>query len=171
MATTQQVGVSTLRKLTLRACGLDKATIVEKVMADREKIIPLIRVWGVAGSARPGTSSNGDYLRLGGEFRAVNLLTGEMFQSGSCILPNFVSEGLGGLIGAGGSAEFGIEIGAKYDEKAATLYTYEARAVVESKPSERMQSLSLQMAQGLPQLAAPDAGDEATPAKGGKGRK
>jgi hypothetical protein len=148
--------VEMLRKITIRNCGFDVKTIKEAVedLKDGEKIA-LLRVVGIASSAKAGQTDKGEYLKLMGEYSAINLQTGEQFTAGQCILPNFISDQFAGVLAQHGSAEFALEIGAKADASSVTGYTFTVTPLVESKSSNRMQELIDAAVTNVPMLEAP----------------
>ena len=85
-----------LRKLTLKNCGFDVATI--KLALEGKRSVELVKIAGVTTKAQPGQTDKGEYLKLIGEFRAVNLISGEVFESGVCLLPNFISDRIAGAL-------------------------------------------------------------------------
>lgn len=148
--------VEMLRKITIRNCGLDVATIKDLIagVGEGEKI-DLLRVVGIVATAKAGQTDKGEYLKLIGEFSAINLQTGEQFVAGQCILPNFIADQFAGVLAQHGTAEFALEIGAKSDKSAVTGYTFTVRPLIESKSSNRMQELINTAASDLPMLEAP----------------
>ena len=48
----------------------------------------LMRVFGIAHSVKTDTAQYGEYTALLGQFRAVNLVTGDVFGAGKCFLPD-----------------------------------------------------------------------------------
>ena len=141
------------RKITLRTVGLQVADILVALKdADR---VDLVKIAGVSTEAKVGQTDRGEYTALLGEFIAQNLLTGEMFQAGKCILPSFLSEQLAAALRASTSVEFAMMIGAKADKTAVTGYTYTARPLVNAQPTARLQAL-LDASGIAPALPAPE---------------
>jgi hypothetical protein len=156
-----------LRKLTIRNCGFSVANIKEAIEGiDEGESVELLKVVGKTTMAAKGQTDKGEYTALGGEFTAVNMLTGEVFTSAKCILPNFISEMIAAALAQSPQVEFGLLIGAKVDESSVTGYQFTTRPLIEAKPTESM--LSLLNAAGIdpnaPRIEAP-----AKPAKEKKG--
>lgn len=129
-----------LRKLTIKGCGLGVTEIKAAVTAET-KSADLLKVVGITTGAKPGQTDKGEYLKLMGTFRAVNLLTGEVFDSAQAILPSFISDGLAVALAQSDEVEFALVIGAKYDKSAVTEYAYTVRPLIEAKVSDKMAAL------------------------------
>lgn len=127
-----------LRKLTLKNCGLDKSTIAEAL--EGKKSIDILRVAGITTSATPGQTDLGAFVKFGGNFQAVNLLTGETFSSTVCILPNFIADTLAGALEQSLEVEFALAIGAKAS-KTVTGYEYTVRPLVEAQVNDKLGAL------------------------------
>ena len=125
-----------LRKLTIKACGFDVAQI--KSLLGDKKSVDLLKIVGVTSSAQPGQTDKGEYVKLGGTFRAVNLATGELFESSTCILPNFITETLAMALQGSGEVEFALSIGVKANATSVTGYEYTVKPLVEAKVSEKL---------------------------------
>lgn len=144
---------------------------------DKPAPVALCRIVGRASKAKPGhvEKTNSDFVRFYGEFVGVNLLTGERLAAGSAILPGAAESLLYGAMGEldergqGSLVEFGIEIGARFEESAIAKYVYEVRSLVEVKASDPMQAL-LDKAGALALPAPQDSTDGGNAGKGGKGK-
>ena len=142
-----------LKKLTVKGimgAKVDTLPQIEKLIASKnlKETVPLARIIGRADKARPDTSKLGDFVRFGGEFVGINLVTGERFDSGSAILPGIAESAVYGMMGqlndkgqASSAVEFAFEIGARYDATAATKYVYVVTPLLEAKPSDPMKAL------------------------------
>jgi len=128
-----------LRKLTLKNTGFDVATI--KLALEGKRSVELIKIAGVTTKAQPGQTDKGEYLKLIGEFRAVNLISGEVFESGVCLLPNFISDRIAGALNVSEQVEFALAIGAKANPGSVTGYEFTCTPLVEAQPSDRMAGL------------------------------
>ena len=137
-----------LRKLTIKTAGLDIATI-KAALKDSAKI-EILSIVGTSSAARPGVTQLGEFLELSGNFAATNLVTGEMFSSGKCILPNFISLQLGDAISQAGDVEFGLVLIAVKNEKSVTGYQFEMRSLIETKPTDKMAALMAMMPAAKP---------------------
>ena len=127
-----------LRKLTIKTCGFD-VTSVKMALSDHESV-QLLRIAGIVQEGQPGQTDKGEYLRLKGEFRAINLITAEVFEAATAILPSFITDRLSTAL-KGGPVEFAIEIGVKRDPSSVTGYEYTAQPLVDAKPSDRLAGL------------------------------
>ncbi len=155
------------RKLTISATGWTKPAIqaaLAKLMQDPSKPVDgteqdLLTFVGIARQAKPGQSDTGDFLRLIGEFRATNLVTGELFQSAQCILPNYISDYMGGALLDPNIKEvaFSIKISAKYKASAATGYEYDCLPLMDTKPSDKLAELMKMTAEKVPLQIASSA--------------
>ncbi len=134
-----------LRKITLKAvCGkLD----FDKLIASDSKKITLMKVFGVARKAKPDQSDLGAFIRFTGAFRAVNVETGQVFQSGVLILPGVAQDLLLGALDGENIEEvnFGFEIGAHYDADSVTKYVYDVRSLVEPAQDDPLERMAKQL--------------------------
>lgn len=128
-----------LRKITIKNCGFDVQTV--KMAIEGKKSADLLKIAGVTNKSQPGQTDKGEYLLLQGEFRAVNLITGEVFESASCILPNFISDRLAGALQVSDQVEFALMISAKSNPSSVTGYEYTVTPLVEAAPSDRLANL------------------------------
>ena len=162
-----------LRKITIRNCGFDSASILKAVTviaADGKSVefngtAQLLRVWGRSTDAKPGQTDTGAYVKLVGDFHAMNLATGERFKSGALILPNFISEPMAGALRESPAIEFALEIGAKGDPTSATKYVFSVRELREAEPVGAMKELESLALAALPApKAAPTPAADPAPA-------
>lgn len=171
-----------VRKITIKTCGNFTVARIKEVMAAANLAdgasIPLLKIVGETTSAKTGQTDKGTFTKLGGSFIGTDLTTGELFQSGVCILPDFVGAQLGAALQQGESVRFAFEIGAQRADTAITGYAFVIKPLIETKPANAM--LELMELAGIktpaaPALAAPatpaapaPAAKPAAPAKGGK---
>lgn len=127
-----------LRKVTLKTCGLDKSAI-QSALGDA-KSVDLLKIVGVTTSATPGQSDLGEFVKFNGQFRAVNLTTGEQFESTVAILPNFIAQQLATALAQSSEVEFGLAIGAK-KSNSVTGYEYTVKPLLEPVVSDKMGAL------------------------------
>jgi hypothetical protein len=70
---------------------LSVATVYGKIdlkeVLNAEKPVPVMRAYGVAVGTKTGTSAYGDWTALIGQFKAVNLKTGEVSEAAQLFLP------------------------------------------------------------------------------------
>lgn len=154
-----------IKKLTLKDCGIDmKVLLMAKVapaaqtgkdanglpiMAPVGPDVPLLRIVGICTGVKEGSKLMPDgklseWLRFQGQFKGANMITGEVFSSGECIMPGALPQLLAGLMmgdDAPASADFGVEISARYKQDAITQYEYSTRTLIEPKQSQAMLAL------------------------------
>lgn len=139
----------------LTALALGNATAADK--SDAHGSIPLMAVYGRATGVSHGSTEFGEFTKFHGNFRAVNLVpkedgtpNGEVTNSGQVLLPPHLNGMLEGALRGDGavSVEFAFEIHAKYDNDAATKYTY---TVLDRMPIQPASDplLQLEVAMGL----------------------
>jgi hypothetical protein len=147
-----------LRKITIKNLGFGITDIKEAVKETGQA--SLAKIVGVTQTATPGQTDKGSFLKFGGSFKAVNNVTGEIFESSTCILPNFVAESMAAALENTSELEFGLEIGARAVENSVTGYEFVVLPLVETKPSDKMQEL-LKIAgigENTPAIEAPKKG-------------
>lgn len=154
-----------IRKITIRTVGVSKADIKAKVK-DAEGGVPLVRIVGETVEAKVGQTDKGQFIRLLGDFVAINESTGKRYQSAQCILPTFVSEPLAAALKMSQSVSFALLIGAKADDDSITGYVFTVESLTKAEPTDKMRRL-LSVA-GIEEAAAPEP--EGKPAKGGKAK-
>ncbi len=158
------VGNSLLRRITVRDVvgKVFMGELASHLNRAPGKKLGLMRVIGVANRAKPGSTDKGEYVRFIGRFKATNLVTGEMYQSSQCILPNFIGEQIHAAMTAGGAAglagleaqsesQFAFDIGAHYEESSVTKYVYTVASLI--PPSQTDALALLEASIKLPQLA------------------
>ena len=179
-----------LRKLTIKTCGDFTVSKIKKLLVnahgtkdDKGELVDpedgssvdLLKIAGEVTRAKSQQTDKGSYTRLDGQFIGTDLTTGELYQSGACILPEFVGAQLGAaVLGAnGGAVQFAFKISAKWQGNAITQYQYEVESLMESKPTDSMQrllDLAGIAAEKPAQLPAP-AAEPAKPAAKSAGKK
>jgi hypothetical protein len=139
-----------IRKITVgKVCGkLDFEVIQER------KQVELMDVFGILNRSKPDSSDVNNFERFYGQFRATNLETGEEFFSGQCILPGVAADLLSGMLTPdGGSVEFALRIGAKYDKESSTKYVYTCRPLF--RAADNLQALEARVREAVKALSAP----------------
>lgn len=160
-------GVRKLRKLTIRDIGAQPD--VRALLAFEEKHgkgaeMALAQIVGAITASQPGETEKGPYVKFFGRFEGTNLRTGEVFQSPSCILPNFIGEELHGALrlaqskGEGVVVEFACRIGAYFDETAATKYVYTVEHLRDPNAVDPLEAVRARF--GLKALPAPKDEDK-----------
>lgn len=167
-----------VRKITLKGvCG---KVDLEKLLKAPGKRMELMKVFGVARKAAPGSTAIGDFVRFSGSFRAVNSVTGESFQAGGMILPPIAQDLLAGALEGDGveDVNFGFSVAVHYDADAIAKYVYEVESLLppaQDDPLERLgAALGVSVAPALENKeteGAKPAGADAAPAKSGGKKK
>lgn len=159
METNQAPAQEIARKITLRTCGCTVEAIKGAVSDIKEgENIELLKIAGVTTSCAVGQTDKGEFIRLNGEFLAVNQLTGEQFAASQTILPTFLGQMLQSALAASEQVEFALSIGARKSAKSVTGYEFVARPLVNAEPSARLSKLLAVAGMDKPlQLAAPAA--------------
>jgi hypothetical protein len=143
-------------KITVKTvCG---SPDIEKIVNAKGKSIELMDVFGFVRKAAPGSSDMGDYVKFKGSFKAVNLETGEVFESGALILPGVASEAIdGAFTDETTELKFGFRIGVKYapENKGAVKYSYFAVPLSHPAENDPLVMLENQIKAEFPRLAAP----------------
>lgn len=164
-----------LKKITVKTCGVkpDLEKLIAHKNANGDKaVFPLLTVYGVASDYKAGAGKDGmgDYVKFLGQFKAINVQTGQVFVSGACILPgaapDLIYGALRGLGDNGGAVEFGFNIGASYDPEAVTKYVYHVDQIMSPDQADPLAALEMKLkalpapaaAQEAPQAPQPDAG-------------
>ena len=168
METNQAPAQEIARKITLRTCGCTVEAIKAAVSDLKEgENIELLKIAGVTTSCAVGQTDKGEFIRLNGEFMAVNQITGEQFAASQTILPTFLGQMLQSALSASEQVEFALSIGARKSAKSVTGYEFVARPLVNAEPSARLSKLLAVAGMDKPlALAAPKA--EEVTAKGKK---
>lgn len=105
-------------------------------------VMPLCRMYGTASGSKVGVSDFGEWTALTGQFRGLNLSTGETFDSGICFLPDVANDMVLGALNSGATAvDFAFDVGVVLDEDSATGYVYRASPVLqeEANPISRLE--------------------------------
>ena len=144
---------------------LIKKISVGKVFGDKKAIAEFIgkgekavmRVIGIAHKAIPGDGDMGPYVSFKGNFKAVNLLTGEEFRSGTCFLPDVAADIIEGAVmgSENGSVEFAFDIIATYDNSSAVGYCYNADPLIKADENDPVAALEKAAGIEAPKLAVP----------------
>jgi hypothetical protein len=178
--TTQQIQTASRRivkKITAKiVCG--KVDIEKLIDYGKQHgkiaVMPLFGVIGMAADFQAGETALGPYVKLLGQFKAVNAETGEEFRSGAAIIPgsgnDMVYGALRGLGEGGGSVEFAFRVGVQRDESSAVGYVYVVEQVYQQGQTDALSSLesrlSLPAAGNVAQIT--DASKTGTGSKKGK---
>lgn len=139
---------SIIKKITIKdVCGT-----VQKP----ESATTLMRVVGIAKDFDTGTTTFGEFIKFKGQFRAINIATGEAFDSGAMILPDIANNLIFGALSSEGAnaVEFAFDLAIK-PSKSPTGYDYTVQSLIESKEADPLSAL-LAVAPDLPALPAPE---------------
>lgn len=138
-----------VRKISPRTVWGTKTDVLELVLSDKTKEHPLFRVFGIAIGTRKGQSKpegeggkSSEWTALLGNFEAHNLQSGEVFQSGQCFLPNYITDLVAGkLTEDTTSVRFAFEITAAFDEASATTYSYGGSPLLPTEQNDPLKEL------------------------------
>lgn len=142
-----------VKKITTKiVCG--KVSIEKLIEYCKEHgktaVMPLFAIIGMASDSVAGETALGPYVRLLGQFKAVNSETGEEFRSGGAILPGSANDmvygALKGLGDGGGAVEFAFKVGVQRDESAAIGYVYVVEQVYVQGQADSLTALESRLA-------------------------
>lgn len=135
-----------LRKITTKTVGFTLDAVREALGKNKET--RLYSVIGVVTGARPGVTDKGEFLTLMGDFKATNLVTGEVFVSGKAILPGFVGDpiGMAALKPNADGVQFALTIGAEVDAKSVAGFQYTAESLLPPSPHSPLAQLEQTLA-------------------------
>lgn len=132
-----------------------------------QKSRDLYVVGGIAKGIRQGESDNGPWVAFRGEFFAKNIETEEQFQAAQCFLPEPLQGLVLGQLGStdesgrpigddgkptGAKVEFVSIVSIEEDKDSALGFRYNARPVLEVKPSDALTGLMERVAVTEPNL-------------------
>lgn len=139
-----------LNKITVKdVCGKTKAPL-------EGESLDLMVVTGIVARVSAGNTNYGDFVKLHGQFHAKNLVTGDEFRSGSCILPDVINDMIHGQFAAmepGSSVQFGVKISVDQDDSVIIGYKYSAEPLIDAAESDPLEALLTTVNAALP---APD---------------
>lgn len=149
-----------------------KMTIKEVIQWDTEnpgQTKPLYRVFGIASSAVGDSTKYGEFFRIYGQFKAINIETGEEFGSMQVILPGALERMIAGQLTNGATGlQFGFEIGVKADETSQIGYSFTASSLLAA--GNALSALEEQINANAPALPAPGNVKALAAPKGKKAR-
>lgn len=121
----------------------------------KEKSIDIMDVYGVITRTSIVSSDYGDSVKFGGQFRAMNLETGELFRSSVLYLPKFMQDEIAGSMVEGSTAEFAVRMRAEYNKESATKYIYMADTLVEAQEMDQFKALESKVNSAVKALPKP----------------
>jgi hypothetical protein len=131
-----------IRKISTATVYGGRKDVLKKTLTDEAEIHDLYHVYGRARMIERGKSKfdatgdeeerESDWKAFIGQFEAINLDTGEVFNSGKCFLPDFAANLVAGqFTGEVSNVEFAFTVQAKSDDSSATGYVYSVRPLIE----------------------------------------
>lgn len=134
-----------IRKITIKTCGDFTVKRIKELLSKVEEgqSVDLLKVAGLATGAATGQTDKGQFTRLSGQFVGTDLTTGELYQSGQCILPEYIGSQLGAalMMQDGKAVQFAFKIAAKRKDSALTGYEYAVSPLIDSRPTDAMSEL------------------------------
>lgn len=146
-----------IKKITAKVMmgEVDKSLIPES-----ENSIDLFHAYGIATSVKTGSTNFGEWTALIGQFRAVRLDNGDVFESGKMLLPDIARDAIVGRLGATADTkgiEFAFTIGIKRDtaKNSARGYVYTAKPMIEITEADPIAKLEAKaLPGGLPKIGS-----------------
>lgn len=146
--------------------ALIKKISIAKVIGNLKKMVaadeiteptPVMRVFGVATGVKEGNSDNGPWVAVTGQFKAINLLSGEESASGVCFMPDVAIDSVVGQLRQDGinAVEFGYDIICRPSEDSAVGYEYDAEPLIKPNEDDAVTRLEAAIAKNAPALEAP----------------
>lgn len=144
-----------LRKITIKTCGNFTIARIKSLLfgvtndkgeqvggVKEGESVALLRIAGNSTAAKTGQTDKGEYTKLLGEFIGTDLTTGELYQSGQCILPEFVGGTLGAALKSGSAVRFAFEIHARRKDSAVTGYEFVVKPLMQAEASDSLKELA-----------------------------
>jgi len=132
-----------------------KKISVKNVVGDVKKIIGndetcIMRVIGIVRAMQSGQSDYGDWVKLKGDFQATNLLTGDVYRSPNCFLPEIATDMIAGVFSEDSEAlQFGFDISVKPNDTPIG-YEYNCASLIEADDNDPLQQLVGSVKAALP---------------------
>lgn len=127
-----------------------------KTLVPAEGSKMLMRVYGSAQDTKTVTTQFGDGVGFTGNFRAVNLITGEEFASNVLWVPDVLTLLIKAALADAEQVEFAFDIGVKANPDVAIGYEYVTASLVESREPDYMTQLAAKLPPLPLALAAPE---------------
>ncbi len=105
----------------------------------------IVRVIGLANGVQTGESAYGTWTAFKGNFKAINLETGETFSSAKVFIPAIAQNLIEGALSnaSNDAVEFAFDIGIKpaKDSKGADSYEYTVKPLIEASDNDPLAAL------------------------------
>jgi len=119
------------------------------------KPVPIIRAVGIATKTRHGESDNGLWTAFMGNFKFINLVTGEDFAGGRCFLPEPLQSMVEAQLEDSNNVQFAFDI-TVVESESVTGYEYGAETVVKPSDNDPLELLLARTSEDKPlEIAAP----------------
>lgn len=158
----KQKAAEAVRKLTVKGIMGEKVDI-EKLLAAPGKRMDLCDIFGIARRHKADQSEHGSFVRFYGRFKGVNLATGEVVEAPQFIAPGTVQDMLYGAMGTDENVievSFGVRIGVKFDNDAATKYVFTVTNLRKPSENDPLALLENEISTAVKALPAPQTGGE-----------
>lgn len=144
------MGATLLKKITAKTVVGKVSEVVKGLGKDFKPNTLLFRVVGIATGIQTGESDYGEWVKLKGQFSAINHLTGEAFRSRSCMLPELASGDIEDAVVSeeNDSVEFGVDITISPSDSA-TGYQYGVIPLLEANGDDPLTRLTQRVAASL----------------------
>lgn len=167
MTATANKGTELARKITISTVTGGPKDWFEKLMGlpTDSRVLNLMAVYGFAHGYKADSSEFGEFVKINGQFRAVNQQTGEITNSPQLILPTYIGHAMAAALDTpnrAGPLKFAFEIDVKFDASAVTKYVYAVRDVMPAQQDDPLSALGASLSYEQPkQLVAPDVAQAA----------
>jgi hypothetical protein len=125
---------------------------IKELLKDSAEVM-LYDVFGTVGRVTVGESNYGEFIKLLGDFRAINHQTGETIQTGTAILPDVIANMIYGQVEKSeGNIEFAFRVKANA-ANTPTGYEFNAETLIEAQEGgtlDRLQALAASQPLALP---------------------
>lgn len=148
------MGNSIVRKISTKVVVGNIGDMVKKGKITEKTAV--MRVFGIASGLKKGESNYGEYTAFLGQFRAVNLASGEVFSAGKCFLPVCAQELIEANIGPDSRVEFALDIEVVPDDTVQVGYFYSAAPILEPSENDPLELLASKI-ESVAALPAPDS--------------
>ena len=132
---------------------LSAKKLVGKIEKPKDKVT-LFQIFGIATGTKNGESNFGAWIAFTGQFRAIRVSDGEVFQAGMCFLPAMATNLMLPAVNKEGTngVEFAFNIGVFPADNLAG-YEYFAEPMIETSETDPLEQLAKKVSQAA--LPAP----------------